>query len=440
MTDYFVNSGAGGTANGTSKTDAWLTLGAATGVGAGDRVLVSHTHAETPGSAPNYTLNGSLDNPIEIISINFTGDAYTPGASIHPTGSLDITVTGENAEYSGITLWSGDDIFLTAGDLNLTFNECEFKGLSSVNKLLIGASTGQYLIFNDCTYNFDAAAEIQVNASAGHIVFNGGSFTNAMNDMFEVLSGTRTQIIEVNGMDLSNVTNLVDPAAGTQPNFFATFTKCKLKSGYTVIDASIASQIDTRIILRECAVGTLTAAAFIEEIVERQGSSFTTTARYRTGGADDGQQANAVSQEMTALASRTQKRRVFTYFDIGVYLDSSGTSKTFKVHAAHNAVGSGTAGALQDDEFWIELLGPSEKATSDAQGERLSSKPALNVTASDLTTESGETWNGTNVGTKQSASISYTNEIEGFVKIRVHLATSSVSDVVVNVCPKIEVS
>jgi len=446
MTDIFVDSAASGAADGTSKTDAYVTLAAASGStpGAGDVIKVSHTHSETGTASVTLNFDGTEAQPVWVRSINFSGDAYTKGASIRKSGGGDISITGQDCIYQGLTLVSGDDILMTGSTLAVQFRDCTIGTAGgSSSQISTGNSAGQMLIFEDCIFEFaNSATQILTGStSVSHMIFRGGSVSGSITNFIQTNSNARSLKVDMEGMDLTSVTNIFDVNGGSNPvDFTARLVKCKLNASVNITTAPLTPWKRVRVDAIECQIGTITTAAFNHQHIEKQGNSFTSTARYRTGGADDGEQANAVSQEVTALASQTFKGFQSTYFDIGVYLDTSGTSKTFTVHCAHNAVGSGTAGALQDDEMWLEILGPSEKATSDAQGFHDANRHDPSVTPSDLTSESGGTWTGTNVGTKQSANVVYTNEIEGFVQIRVHIATGSGSDVVVNVDPKIVVS
>lgn len=442
MTDIFVDSGSVGTPDGLTKTTAWLTLAAASGSspGAGDRILISHTHSETGSSSVTLDFDGTPDQLVRAISIDFSDDSFTPGAALRLTGTADIIITGDDCQYEGVVLVSADDVIMQQADQNLRFIQCTLGSTSASGWVLVGTFNGQHLYFEECEWEFSVSSGALRISSTTDIEIVGGSLTNAVTEFVNFSNGVQFAWVNISSMDLTNATTIFGMVSGSGSAVVrGSVNQCKLNASY-ILAGGLSDRSFARFDMYNSETGTITAAAFKQEVHERSGRSITTTARYRTGGADDKQQANAVSQEMTALANRTTKRLTATSFRIGTYSVANGVSTAFKVHVAHNAVGSGTAGVLQDDEFWVALLGPSEKATSDAQGEYLTNRLSYNASASDLPTESGETWNGTNVGTKQSDSITYTPEIEGFVEVWVFFAPGGVSDVVVNVDPKIEVS
>jgi len=80
-----------------------------------------------------------------------------------------------------------------------------------------------------------------------------------------------------------------------------------------------------------------------------------------------------------------------------------GSEITLDVFLAHNGVGDGTGGALQTDQIWLEVQGPSDANPATAQGHHFVGRPAFNATPTDLASD-GSTWTGTGVGTKHKLS------------------------------------
>jgi hypothetical protein len=93
------------------------------------------------------------------------------------------------------------------------------------------------------------------------------------------------------------------------------------------------------------------------------------------------------------------------------------TAHTYRIAIASDAT-------IQDDELWIELEGPNDAAT-DSKAVFQTSRVAPLGTAANLPTDSGSTWTGTGVGTKQYAQVSYTPDKPGPVTVRVFMAKAS---------------
>ena len=93
---------------------------------------------------------------------------------------------------------------------------------------------------------------------------------------------------------------------------------------------------------------------------------------------------------------------------------------------AHNAVGGGTGSRLLDSEAWLDITGPDDNASPDAQGYTVTNRAAFEATGADEgTSDTGSTWNGTGVGTKEYHDITYTPNLPGIVTIYFNLAINS---------------
>ena len=117
MATVYVDSNAGGAADGTSWTDAFLTLAAAlsdAGTTAGSRVWVAENHAETQASIMTLTSKGTAASPIEILC----GDsAAEPPTALATTGTITTTGSPNYINFDGgfnyiygLTFTSGGDV------------------------------------------------------------------------------------------------------------------------------------------------------------------------------------------------------------------------------------------------------------------------------------------------------------------------------------------
>lgn len=441
MAVIYVDSGATGANDGTTPTDAYTVIASAvTNAVSGDIVYTSHTHSQVTGT--NLVQNWA--DGVIIISSDFGNIVNSfpvprTGATLENTGTADMTNKG--ATYmSGFTLTSNDhmDLGCTNQNTKCIYENCT---ITMGDDGTLTAQENTVATYINCP--IDITINDSIFVGRNHLEIVGGSLTRTAgaNGLFSFDATSEGCTIHIRGCDMTGVPAATPFISGTTTSLGLRkfiMTQCKINSSQDLGDGNL---LELGIMqLNACDRGNLTDAAFQLETYDFYGESVSTTARYRTGGADDGEQANAYSQEVTALANNTVKGIYSTSFLVSTYVsDADSTARTFKVHVAHNAVGSGTAGALQDDEMWLELVGPDDNVTPTSLG-HFATSVSVTDQASDLTTESGETWNGTNVGTKQSASLSYSPSINGLVQIRVHFASGSASDVVVNVDPKIEVS
>jgi len=440
MTVFYVDSAAVGLNDGTSPTNAWVLIASAvTNVTTkGDIVYTSHAHSETPAATMTQAWSS---NGIKVISADFGNivggfPVRRFGAALKPTGSgSDIVNTGD-IYMSGFDMDSPDKFTLGAGGVG-GFNIYEGCTLELTDDGILTSGEGSTTTFIDTDFN-QVTNDFMSMARASVFEMFGGSYTRAAgsNGCWSIGTTQAGVRFEFSGADLTGIPAATPFIQTFSRPIFMSFSKCKMNSSFTIGTLLAGTVVE----LVNCEVGTLTAAAFTYQRFDFYGESETVLTHFRTGGADDGEQANAYSQKVTALANQTIKGFRSTMFPVSFYIDDEDNgSKTFKIHMAHAGVGSGTAGALQDDEVWLQVTAPSDAGTPIALGFSLNTVADDNQ-VSDLATEAGETWNGTGVGTKQSISFSYSPTINGTIEIEVHFATSSASDVIIYVDPKIEVS
>lgn len=190
-------------------------------------------------------------------------------------------------------------------------------------------------------------------------------------------------------------------------------------------------------LLEACEDGTQTVPSLgLTEILNSYGGIKSDLTRYRTGGADDGEQVNAHSWEMICSANAKELFQWLKSPPMVRWVDG-GSSLTFTVYIAGGAT-------LQDDEFWIELSGPDDAGSATSRGHfERSNDTAPDVpmtprdTPSNLSTDGSSTWNGAGVGTKQKISITYTPTIAGPVTVRCSFAKASAT---VYIDPKLDVA
>lgn len=453
MTIYYVDDTATGANTGLNPTDAWPVGFSMVGVvGAGDIVRVAHTHDETDENIRNWDINATPGDPCFIVSVDFGASfAYRAGAFIgskSATNTADWTFNFTSVVFVGVDFITPDGISIPSAQTDVAFYDATFGTTrNSTSSIFPGADPCFLHLFNVALtfgyagghFNFD-------NSDAMNVEWRGGSVVNAMTTLCILNATSRGASFTGEGLDLSNVTNLVslptiDADVGMHGIF--SFTGCLLKSGYALNGGAGRGNRNSRIELRGCDESAdLAAAAYKYEHFQRAGESLSVDTHFRDDGASDG--STNFSQRLTAAANETIKgiSCAAVWFDVAVYISTEDASVTVEVEFAHNGVGSGTGGDLQNDEIWMDRISPTEVATETAQMTVVDGQIAFGATPSDVASSS-KAWTDDNtpdIPNKQKLSVTFTNTIKGKAVFRVYLATGSASDVDVYVCPKPEVS
>jgi hypothetical protein len=112
-------------------------------------------------------------------------------------------------------------------------------------------------------------------------------------------------------------------------------------------------------------------------------------------------------------------------------------AQTITAYINHDAVGGGTAGDLQNDEFWIEVSSANEASPASSLGIRRTTLPATVLTApADLTNDT-EAWTSAKSVKQHAVTATITPTEAGPVSVVFCLGKPSVT---VYVDPKIEVA
>lgn len=451
MTDYFVDAN-GDNSDGLSWGTAWTTTNNITGVsGAGNRILIAYDTDDRPDADMNFLSSGTQGSPLLFFSADPADSLYRKGAIIGTSTSNanDVIFNAQYYVMRGIKVWPYNDFDSSTADAKNKYIDCDWAtgAGSASDDRVFGSNNGGYYEFVNNEIVLVSGSEFADTGGASHLAFRGGSasaVSGTLDALVRFLSSTRTEYSTITGMDLTDVAtiNVIVGAGGSNQ---CDLSQSAISSGAVVLDAT-ADHGFIRGTMRNCENGTLTTAPFKEESLSEAGETDTVTSVYRTGGADDGEQATPISVEMTAFEDMTINACNTVFFDLAVDLDTTG-SKTFKVHVAHGAsgtgVGAGTSGDLLDTQFWIEVIGPSSAGTPTAAAHWEISGPGLGAAGSDCPDEAGETWTGLTSPVQQSASVTYTTTIEGLVTVRVHFASNNANpdgDATIYVDPKIVVS
>lgn len=420
MANYYVDSSATGAANGTSWTDAWTSIGSASGLAGGDVVFVDHSHSET-GSAIAVNFGGTLVSPVLIYSVdkdnsNALSTMLTGGGKIS-TGTagsaLDISFSGGYYYMYGLNLESEDNI--TPG-FRATHDTCNM-----VFRDQMSVALGDYMEFRNCTFdNLDSGGPQFNSFGRGSVSKFIGCTFNATNGNSNPLFTSTLQgdFVLFQDCDLSNFSPVVFAIGdantygweGTQ----TILSRCKLKTGGVV---STDKDDMGSLLVDSCTTGTISAPVLgVQEWTTKFGTQTSETGVYRTDGATDGETPH--SWKLVSTARTTEGVWGFETTKIVRWVEAG--SQTLTVYLAGGAT-------MNDDDFWVEVSSPNETASPNqtAQGNFQSTRMAPLATPAALTTDSASTWSGTGVGTKQKIDITINPTEPGPVTVRCFLAKPS---------------
>ncbi len=418
MAIWFVYSGAAGLNNGTSWANAWTDLASAVGVAAGDIIKIHKTHAQAPGA--NTTLiftNGTIAAPVQLICVDKdASDALATGAIYGPTGANSLNLQG-HIYCDGITFRAGSTLTIAGNNDNYqVFENCILRHSGGTSISLSGGSGRQDVQLINTTLDFSTAtaAGVSFSISTARLRMLGGTIS---------LRATQTTAINVPGA--SQLEFLGVQFSGTVTNILSVgsvqsqiiLRDCNLPTFTNQVTGSPTNNQNRWIRFERCVGGTITVPeAGLSYYSDRTGSIAGDLAHYRTGGADDGANANPHSWAMTTSANSGNLTTPLMTPNITRWVDAG--SQTITVYVASGVT-------LKDDECWIEVFSPSEAASATAQAAYRSTRANPLATPAALTTDGTSTWNGAGVGTKQKMSVTIAPTIAGPVLVHVNLAKAS---------------
>lgn len=424
MASYYVYSGAGGAANGTSWVNAYTTLTAAfSGHAAGDTYYVAHDHAESTAAAITLASSGTASAPTKVVCVNRAGSV--PPVSADRRTTAQVTTTGASninfnsyTHYDGIIFTAGNGAGLasvfapSSGTARLRFDNCSLRlGGTSTTSRIGNAVSGAALELNNTTVSFGAVAQ----GVGIHGLF---SWRNTPSALLGTIP-TTVLVIGVNSGGTCDCVGVDFSAAGSGKTICGnqsaaegvrfTLIDCKLDAAVTkaaVPSSGGSTEVD---FIRSGASG-VNYNVFSSRISGTLNEEITIV---RTGGASDGTTAIAWKIDTTANCTYSLP---FECPPIAVWNDTTGSSVTATVEG----IWGGGAVPL-DTEIWLECeyLGSS----SSPLGSFVADCAADLLTAGANQTSSSETWGGST--TKFKLSVSFTPQMKGWVYGRVKCGKAS---------------
>lgn len=367
MATIYVDSAAGGANDGTSWTDAYTSLASADGAGsaAGDTVLVDDGHSE---SLVNLDFSGgTFANPVKVFCVDKNNsDALSSGASF--THSAARAIQGHIRVHGLSVSWSAGGLTIgSTTDVVQDWEGCTFT--STAGNLNVGG-IGTKITLANPTINFaGAAAGNYVNiGTRADVCIRGGSYamrSAGQNDGWN--AGDRCYLDARDLVMTNSCTDFILNGASSSRIHFA---KCTLPTLSNYI-GSTPTVPGFELLLTSCGTGTITVPELgLTRYEDIYGIVSSSLSKYRTGGADDGEQANAHSWEMVS------------------------NTNTLEVY-----------GSLVSPPLAVWVAPDASPSGATPKGLSQSTRVALQGTPAALTTDGVSTWNGTGVGTKQKIEI-----------------------------------
>ncbi len=423
MADIFVNSGAGGANTGADWTNAFLSLASANGQAAGGNVYIHKTHSQTGLTSTINFANGTVTSPVKLICVDKDAGDVTATGAVVSWSTANTGLTG-NVDIYGVTLGGAGTNTPTlnsnGGGGLMRFDTCTISQTGSSGPRIGNVARDQFRFLN-CTFDFSGASAntctIVLPTASGDMEVVGGTITCRGGGQTNLLTGQTGSggTVEFRGVNISGtVTNLLSSSTSSGPGVL--FDQCAMPT-YTNVFSTQPTSYYCRVEIRRSTNGTISVPRVGPDLIaDRAGQIAASLARYRTGGANDNQNANAYSWEMVANASALAFSSWLETPPIA--LEVAAGAQTVTLYIA-------SGGTLKDDEFWIEVLSPSEAGSPTSQAKYQTTKAAYKAAGANITSDGTSTWNGAGVGTAQKVSVSISPTVAGYVVLRGFFAKAS---------------
>ena len=407
-----------------------------------DVVYVRSIHAESAASL--LTIKGSTAEGavarVDVRSVVGDTSGTTPGnlatgASVTASTSNDIIIA-ESIYIYGVAFDAGDDMFISDPTLDndIELESCTLAletSASAADRWLFGdtSTMGSHIRLKDCTFTPGDAGNGTLITNC-RVIFEGCTWSSTLTDFLKFFDAEPSDII-LRACDLSNIQGNLVSAAEPSHHVSISFQRCELHTSASFVTGTIDVP-GVRVEFIHCQVGTDSDPAFQTAIYTKRGLVAVDTARYRTGGASDGERTNPVSWDMDTTVGSVRSypgHPLESPAIVGWTDGDASTAHTYRIYFA-------SGGTQQDDDIWFELIGPNDAATN-SLGVRNTARVAPETAAGNHTTDAASTWNGADVTTKQQMDISYTPDKPGPISVIVYMATDAGSTGHIFVDPKI---
>jgi hypothetical protein len=401
---YYVRSGAAGTGDGSSWTNAYttLTLALASGKVAGDVFYISEDHAESSATALTFTSPGTSVSPCKFICVNHSGSVPPVSADLRTTGSIATTgnagiainssATGGASIFYGLVIAAGNSSGSPVINMPSTPNSCSYKYINCTIKIVStgagtisignsGAAAGDYVEFENTTVSFAGTGQGFVISGTfrwrNTLTALAGTIPTAL---FQFTAG-RGGSIDISDVDLSGAGSgktLISSTAGAA-SVWVRLMDCKLNASVTMVSASAAiGSVSTDLI--RCGSTGVNYKVHRDRYTGTLDDETTIT---RSGGATDG--TTPISWKIVTMANASFNLP-FEAIPTAIWNDST-SNVTATIYGTIN---SGTL--PNNDEIFIdvEYLGSS----STPQGSIATSAKADLIAVAAAVSSDASSWNG----------------------------------------------
>lgn len=405
------------------------------------RIWVSDNHAESNAATQTWTLAGTAADPTWVVCVDDASNPEPPigiasTATCTTTGAFGFAING-NCYLNGLTLNCGSGAVTASIAFNAlaalvqqTIENC------TLNIVATGATAGITInaasnlnppktVFLDTDVTFSAATQ-GIAIPMGHFTWNGGAIL-AGPDLTSGLLGPGSSgeyiKVDINGVDLTEVGVtgfIVKKTSSSILNI--TLRNCKIPAFTTGGLYTGTLQYTDRIEMYNCDSADTNYRLWIADYL---GVISSNTSIYNDAGADDGS-AQGFSWEMVSTANAEFPHQVLVSPEIVKWNETTTGTLTATVEIVHNSQGSGTNGALRDDEIWLEVMCMDPGGTPVGKWQSdMCANLNLNSDAADQASSSAA-WTGDSAGwDTQKLVVSFTPKEKGYVHARVVLAKAS---------------
>ncbi len=411
---------------------------------AGDDVDVASTHSESSSSALTWTFPGTAAAPNRVFSCDTTNSPAT-GSDLVSGALLTTTTVNGNLTIGGsvyiygliVSMGSGTTssmnlTFGTSADCEQIYEACAFKLARSVAADIVCTNTSGYSVdlkFLNTTVNFSATGQSIQLGTEGRFLWKDTS--NALGSgavptkliQGKIVGGAGygvSSTIVLDGIDLSPMgsgTTIIGNAIGGPA--VAQVRNCKLGSGVTVA----ATPVCPSDVVADLINSDSSATGYRQERYRYQGTLTTETTVVKSGGASD--DVTPISWKVVATAN-ARRQSPFEAFEIVQWVDTAGTAHTATIDVITDTHVDAT---LTNADVWMEAQ------VMDNAGAPITSlytsAPANLLTAGTTLATSSASWTTTGMTTPnpQKMSVTFTNQIKGYVRFVVKVGRASLSTI-----------